>query len=111
MMARTNRSRVLLISFGIAAASIAAGVVATQHSFCCKHCGLKFNSVLGLTTGICLRHPDGQSRRHELYEGGEKEAYVCRFCGRVDKEIRTLTAMPCIRHPKGEFKGHHEPSL
>ena len=35
----------------------------------CKYCGYKASSVSSLTSGSCLRHPNGANKgKHTLYE-------------------------------------------
>lgn len=77
-------------------------------NFYCKHCGNKFPTVFELTRGFCHRNPDG-SKKHELYEGSEKNEYVCKYCG---NKFPTLIAMSygfCHRDPRGKKK--HSPAL
>ena len=38
----------------------------------CKYCGQKFPTISSLTSGKCIKHPDGAYEgRHALYEGSE----------------------------------------
>jgi DNA-directed RNA polymerase subunit RPC12/RpoP len=76
------------------------------QNYYCKWCGLKFSSVMGLTSGPCSRNPDG--KRHQLYEGSEKSQYVCKHCGLKFSTLIGLTAGPCSKNPNGK---RHEPAL
>ena len=91
-----------------------AGAVcfAEAKYFYCRYCGVRRESVQSLTSGFCLRHPDGPNRgRHALYQGREKSRYTCVFCGVKRADIATLTSGFCLRHPAGPNKGRHEPAL
>ena len=80
--------------------------------FHCKYCGGESNSIQALTSGLCMRHPDGTNKgRHALYEGGEKSEYACRFCGTKSRSLAILTGGLCMRHPDGTNKGRHQPAL
>lgn len=81
-------------------------------NFYCEYCGQKFSSVSSLTSGFCLRHPDGPHKgRHKLYEGSEKSKYTCKYCGQSFNSISSLTSGYCLRHPNGPHKGRHAPAL
>ena len=78
----------------------------------CKYCGQKFPTISSLTSGSCMRHPDGAYKgRHALYEGSEKSQYVCKYCGQKFSTISSLTSGSCMRHPDGAYKGKHSPAL
>jgi len=101
------RTRLILILALCAGAAFAAG-----RACYCKYCGFRAGDIRFLTSGKCLRHPDGPfAGRHALYEGSEKAEYFCKFCGRKAGDLRSLTAGKCQRHPKGPFKGCHVPAL
>jgi len=72
----------------------------------------KFQNVVSLTAGRCIKHPDGPNKGpHKLYEGSEKSIYTCKYCGRQYSSLVQLTSSHCIRHPKGPNKGYHSPAL
>lgn len=75
--------------------------------FYCKYCGSHANSISGLTSLSCSRHPQGG--KHALYEGAEKSKYSCKYCGSNANNISGLTSLSCSRRPDG--KGKHEPAL
>ena len=78
----------------------------------CKYCGTRAVSVSALTSGGCMRHPNGAYKgKHMLYEGGEKSKYTCKYCGKSFSTLSSLTAAGCQRHPDGPYKGKHSPSL
>lgn len=81
-------------------------------NYYCEYCGTKRNNIPALTSGYCIRHPNGANNgRHKLYEGSEKSQYSCRLCGTSRNTIDTLTSGYCFRHPNGPNKGRHEPAL
>jgi len=81
-------------------------------NFYCEYCGTKASSVSSLTSGSCMKHPNGAGKRkHSLYEGSEKSQYTCRFCGTKASSITSLTSGTCMKHPNGAGKGHHAPAL
>ncbi len=80
-------------------------------NYYCKYCGAKFSSISTLTSSPCTRHPLGQGKRHELYEGSEKSHYICKYCGRSFPSIANMTSAPCTKHPNGGNKGRHSPAL
>jgi DNA-directed RNA polymerase subunit RPC12/RpoP len=78
----------------------------------CKYCGRDASGVQALTSGSCLRHPDGANKgKHALYEGSEKSRYTCRNCGRDSSSLSTLLSASCLRHSDGPNKGKHQPAL
>jgi hypothetical protein len=81
-------------------------------SYYCKYCGRNASTVSSLTSGTCLRHPDGANKgKHALYEGDEKSRYTCKNCGRDASSLSSLTSGTCLRHPDGPNKGKHQPAL
>lgn len=74
--------------------------------FYCKWCGYSNSSERTLLNFSCNKNPNG--KRHELYQGGEKEKYICRYCGYSNSSLRTLVNFSCNRNPNGK---HHEPAL
>ena len=61
------------------------------QNFYCEYCGAKYSSIASLTSGYCLKHPNGPNKgKHKLYEGGD--GY-------------------CLKHPNGPNKGKHAPAL
>lgn len=85
---------------------------ATMTHYYCKYCGQKFPTISSLTSGRCIKHPDGSYEgRHALYEGSEKSQYACKYCGQKFSTISSLTSGKCIKHPDGSYKGRHSPAL
>ena len=85
---------------------------ATMTHYYCKYCGQKFPTISSLTSGKCMRHPEGPCEgRHALYEGSEKSRYTCKYCGQAFPTISSLTSGKCMRHPDGSCKGRHFPAL
>ena len=85
---------------------------ATMTRYYCKYCGQAFPTISSLTSGKCMRHPDGPCEgRHALYEGSEKSRYTCKYCGQAFPTISSLTSGKCMRHPDGSCKGRHSPAL
>lgn len=81
-------------------------------NFYCEYCGAKASSVSSLTSGWCIKHPNGSNKgKHSLYQGSEKPQYTCRFCGSKASSVSSLTSGWCIKHPTGANKGHHAPAL
>ena len=81
-------------------------------NFYCEYCGFKTTSVSNLTSGSCMKHPNGALKgKHSLYEGSEKSQYTCKFCGGKASTISNLTNGNCMKHPHGALKGHHAPTL
>jgi DNA-directed RNA polymerase subunit RPC12/RpoP len=74
------------------------------ENYYCKWCGTKFPSVFTLTNASCPKSP---SKKHELYEGGEKSQYVCKCCGTKFPSIFALTSASCSKSPSKR----HEPAL
>ena len=80
--------------------------------FYCEYCGTSTASVSSLTSGLCMRHPNGGGKgKHKLYEGSEKSKYTCKYCGTQMASISSLTSALCMRHPNGGGKGKHAPAL
>lgn len=78
----------------------------------CEYCGTYANNVRSLSSGKCLRHPDGPFKGfHKVYEGSEKTQYCCKYCGTTFSNIKSLTSNKCLKHPDGPFKGKHSPAL
>ena len=83
-----------------------------MENYYCEYCGTKSTSISMLTSGTCMRHPNGPSKgRHSPYQGSEKSQYTCKYCGTKSPSISTLTNGTCGRHPNGPSKGHHLPSI
>jgi predicted nucleic acid-binding Zn ribbon protein len=83
-----------------------------MSNYYCKYCGQKTSSVSSLTSGTCLRHPNGANKgKHALYEGDEKSQYTCKNCGQKTSSLTQLTSGTCLRHPDGANKGKHQPAL
>ncbi len=81
-------------------------------NFYCEYCGSKYSNVAGLTSGSCMKHPNGAAKgKHKLYEGGEKSQYTCKYCGNKYSNLSGLTSGSCMRHPNGAAKGKHSPAL
>ena len=81
-------------------------------NYYCEYCGTKYSSVSSLTSGSCMRHPNGSHNgKHKLYEGSEKSQYVCKHCGTKYSSLSSLTSGSCMRHPNGSHKGKHAPAL
>jgi hypothetical protein len=81
-------------------------------NYYCEYCGTKATTVMALTAGSCMRHPNGANKgKHKLYEGSEKAKYTCKYCGTQSASIIGLTAGSCMRHPNGANKGKHAPAL
>lgn len=99
--------KVVVVLGLVAGAAFAAG-----QAYYCQYCGFKSGSIRSLTSGKCLRHPNGAfAGPHVLYEGSEKDEYLCKYCGHKSRDLRSLTAGKCLRHPNGAFKGYHAPAL
>ena len=78
----------------------------------CEYCGVSKTDVRSLTSGRCIRHPEGPNKgNHKLYEGGEKSNYTCKYCGYKSSNLVSLTSARCFRHPKVTNKWYHSPSL
>ena len=78
----------------------------------CEYCGHRFPDVRSLTSGTCVRHPNGVNRgRHKLYEGSEKQEYTCKYCGKKFPSILVMVGGQCVNHPKGSNRGSHAPAL
>ena len=75
-------------------------------NFYCKHCGAKYSTLSTLLNSSCTRNPYG--KRHELYEGSEKNEYVCKYCGAKYSTMTTLLNSSCTRNPYGR---KHEAAL
>jgi len=75
-------------------------------NYYCKYCGSSYSSVSSLTSGSCIKNPEG--RNHSLYEGSEKQQYTCKYCGSNYSSISSLTSGSCIRNPHGK---NHVPAL
>lgn len=86
--------------------------VAKDKYYYCEWCGHRFPSVRHLSTGSCVRHPDGPNRGyHKLYEGSEKSEYTCKYCGKCFPSIMVMAGSSCANHPDGEGHGRHVPTL
>ena len=82
------------------------------QNFYCEYCGTKYSSISSLTSGYCLKHPNGPNKgKHKLYEGGEKSEYFCKYCGAKNKSLQSLVNSYCLKHPNGPNKGKHSPAL
>ena len=82
------------------------------QNFYCEYCGAKYSSIASLTSGYCLKHPNGPNKgKHKLYEGGEKSEYFCKYCGAKNKSLQSLVNGYCFKHPNGPNKGKHAPAL
>ncbi len=83
-----------------------------KKNYYCEYCGHKFPTVRLLTSGTCVRHPDGSNKgRHKLYEGSEKTQYTCKYCGRQFPTLMLMVGGQCSQHPNGCNKGNHSPAL
>lgn len=71
--------------------------------FYCKYCGTAYNTVTGLTSAGCSKSP---TKKHVLYEGGEKKQYTCQYCGSKMNTISGLVATTCAKSPTK----HHFPA-
>lgn len=81
-------------------------------NFYCEYCGTKSASISNLTSGACVKHPNGSYKgKHKLYEGSEKNEYFCKFCGNKSSTLSNLTSGACVKHPNGSYKGSHSPAL
>ena len=70
----------------------------------CKYCGQSFISVSAMTNYSCKKSP---SKRHELYEGGEKSQYICKHCGQKFQSLVSMANASCRKSPTTR----HEPAL
>jgi predicted nucleic acid-binding Zn ribbon protein len=75
-----------------------------MSKFFCKHCGIATPSVQSLVNNPCTKSP---SRKHVLYEGGEKSRYTCKHCGISTPTLVSLVNNPCVKSPSKK----HEPAL
>ena len=65
-------------------------------NFYCECCGAKYTDVRTLTSSTCMK---SQTKRHILYEGGEKSQYICKYCGNKYSDLRTLVSSICSKSP------------
>lgn len=73
-----------------------------MSKFFCKWCGTSHSTVSNLTSNSCSRNPEG--KKHELYEGSEKDKYTCKYCGVQHSTLSNLTSNSCSKSP---HKKHH----
>jgi len=74
------------------------------EKYFCKFCGQQFGSVVSLSNSSCFKSP---SKRHELYEGGEKSQYTCKYCGQKFQRLVSMSNSSCRKSPTTR----HEPAL
>lgn len=72
----------------------------------CKWCGRSYPSIRQMTINSCNRNPP--SKRHELYEGGEKTKYECKWCGRSYPSLGQMAINSCNKNLPSK---RHEPAL